>query len=66
MSNFTLKLECIGSSEINETIQEAKDIAKKLNIAAVEFEFNGFDFCIFQDTDVLDAIEEYKSIGRSV
>ena len=59
MSKFTLKLEILGGSMIEDIIKEAKQKVIKYDLAYVQFNFNGTEFSIGQTANIKETLEKY-------
>ncbi|QJR79625.1 hypothetical protein CA267_001840 [Alteromonas pelagimontana] len=64
MSNFTLELEAMAGTSIEDVISEAKDLAGRLGIAYVKFDFNGVSMSIRQRSDVKEAADKFREALR--
>lgn len=60
-SNITIKVEFLAGTEIKDAVREAKQKAKLWQVAYVEFDFNGANFCIGANADVEDVVAEWES-----
>ena len=60
MSEATMFIEFLAGTPIKAAIEEAKQKAKKLDLAYVKFNFNGANFSIGSDADVSAVVEEWK------
>lgn len=60
MSNITLNVEFLAGTSIKDAVKEAKDMAIKLDIAYVEFSFNGRSLSIGSRCDIQEAVEGYQ------
>jgi hypothetical protein len=61
MSNLTIKVDVLAGTDLEETILQAKELAQKLNIAYVCFDFNNVEFSIGQSANVEEAIEKFST-----
>lgn len=52
MSNFSIEVEVLAGTSIEEAIIEAKDLAQRMNLAYVMFNFNGVRMSISQEADI--------------
>ena len=57
MSNITLNVSFLAGTDICEAITEAKQLATKLDIAFVDFDFNGVKCSISQRACVDEAVK---------
>lgn len=61
MQNIVLKVEFLGGTSIRHAVEEAKELAQKLEIGCVKFQFNGKSLCVGILTDIDEAIVEYHA-----
>ena len=61
MSNMIIKVEFLAGTNIKDAVEEAKQKAEKLDLAYVEFDFNGISFSIGRNADVLDVWDQYQA-----
>lgn len=61
MSNISIKVEFLAGTAIGDAIQEAKSLARRMDIAYVCFDFNGKSIHIGQNADVNLAIDDFHS-----
>ena len=59
MSKLILDVSVLGGADIDVAIQEAKDLAIKLDLAYVKFKFNNHTLSISQRCFVQIAVNEY-------
>lgn len=59
MSNMIVQVRFIEGSNIIDCLIEAQDLATKLNVAYVEFKFNGIDVSIAPHVDVDFSVKDY-------
>jgi hypothetical protein len=52
MSNFSIEVEVLAGTSIEEAIAEAKDLAQRMDLAFVKFNFNGVRMSVSRDADV--------------
>jgi hypothetical protein len=52
MSNLYITVEVLGGTSIEKAIAEAKDLAQRMNLAFVVFNFNGVRMSVSQNADV--------------
>jgi len=57
----TLSVSFLAGTSIREAVTQAKELAEKLNISYVHFNFNGVSLSISPDADVNKAVKEYKN-----
>ena len=67
MSCFTLTLESLAGTDITEAVREAKDKCFQLNLAYVQFNFNGVHVSVHKRANpdaaqgqLMDALKENK------
>ncbi len=60
MNNITINVEFLAGTSIKEAVTEAKSMAIKLDIAYVEFNFNGRSLSIGRRCDIQEAVEGYQ------
>ncbi len=54
-----LKAEILAGTNIEEAIEEAKKVAKKIGVG-IDFEFNGIPVTVFPWSDTKKKVEHYK------
>lgn len=59
MSCFTLTLEPLAGTDISEAVKEAKDKCFQLNLAYVEFNFNGVSVSVGRRADPSKVLQQY-------
>lgn len=59
MSNLIINVEFLAGTDVKKAISEAKELANKLDIAYVSFEFNGAKFSIGKNADEHQAYEQW-------
>jgi len=64
MSKISLTVDIMAGAPLKEVLNEAKEKAKKLDMAYIKFSFNGVFFAVSPQADVAKGIEEYKSGER--
>ncbi len=52
MNNFSIEVEVMAGTSIEEAIAEAKDLAQRMKLAYVKFNFNGVRMSISCKADV--------------
>lgn len=62
MSNISLNVEVLAGTSIESIVKEAKQLAKKLNISYVCFDFNGVNVSIGPNADVEEAVEKFEEV----
>lgn len=60
MSNFSIEVDVLAGTSIEEAIMEAKDLAQRMKLAYVKFKFNGVRMSISRRADVDELAEEYR------
>ena len=65
MSDMTLKVEFLAGTAIEEAIQQASSLAKKLDLAFVSFTFNGIDCSISSKAIVKEMVSKFHTTIRS-
>ena len=63
-SNMSIHVRFLAATTIREAVEEAKEKAGLLNVACICFEFNGINFYIGRNANVLDVLEEFKAGSR--
>ena len=65
MSNFSIEVEVMAGTSIEEAVTEAKDLAQRMNLAFVMFNFNGVRMSISCEADVPSLVWRYaKALDR--
>lgn len=59
MPNICIKVEFLCGTSIGEAVEEAKQLAIKLDIAYVKFEFNGVSMSIGQRANVIKGVDKF-------
>lgn len=59
MSNFSIEVEVLAGTSIEEAITEAKDLAQRMNLAFVKFNFNGVGVSVSQVAHVEWLLQKY-------
>jgi len=59
-SQMSMEVEFLPGTRIEDAVEEAKDKAKKLNMAYICFNFNGAKFSIGRNADVDKVVEEWE------
>ena len=59
MSNICIDVEFLAGCDIEKALIEAKQLAKKLDVAYICFSFNGTKMSIGQNADVNKVINQY-------
>lgn len=59
--NITLPVELLPGSEISKAIKEASELAEKLGIAYVNFNFNRCSVSVAPHADVEQGVIDYQS-----
>jgi len=60
-SSMMIEVEFMAGTAIKDAISEAIDKAKKLDIAYVQFNFNGTSFSIGRNAVLDEVMEDWKS-----
>lgn len=67
MSNFSIEVEVLAGTSIEEAITEAKDLAQRMNLAFVMFNLNGVRMSISCEADVDELAEDYRyALSREI
>ena len=67
MSHMTIEVEFLGGTDIKTAIREAKELATKLDISYVCFDFNGTSFSIGKNVNINKVIKEHhEHIGGPI
>ena len=61
MSKMMINVVFLPGTSIDDAIIEAKQKAKKWDVAYVCFKFNGKDFSIGRNVDICDCVEAYRA-----
>lgn len=59
MSRFTLHVEVLAGTSIEDAIEEAKAKCRMFDLAYVCFKFNGVSASIGQDADICKGVEKF-------
>jgi hypothetical protein len=59
MSNLSINVELLAGTSIEQAIVEAKDLAQRMDLAFVKFNFNGVRMSVSRNADVSELAEEY-------
>jgi len=59
MSNLSINVEVALGTSIEQAITEAKDLAQRMDLAFVKFNFNGVRMSVSRKADVSELAEEY-------
>ena len=57
--NFSLKVEFLAGTDLEDAIKQASNFAEKLGVAYITFNFNGVSMSIPQNADISSCITEY-------
>ena len=60
-SNAIITVDLLPGTSIGNAIDEAKQLAYRLGIARVKFEFNGAKFSVSPNADVFDMVMAYNN-----
>jgi len=60
----SIEIEFLAGIDIKDVIDQAKDLASRLNVAKIRFSFNGIKFSIGANADTLALIKEYHNQNR--
>jgi len=63
MSKMTVKVSFMAGASLKEALVEAREKARKLDVAYIKFSFNGVFFAVSPEADIAKGIKEYKSGG---
>jgi hypothetical protein len=66
MSNITIEVEFLAGTDLLVAVDEAKSLARRLDIAYVKYKFNGISFSIGQDADSRFVEMAYKNGDGSI
>lgn len=61
MSNITINVKFLAGTDIEEAVKEAKELAIRMDIAYVCFNFNGISISIGKSADINKVIKQYKN-----
>lgn len=64
-STISIKVEFLAGTEIEKAISEAKTKALTLDVAYIDFDFNGVKMSIGRNCCVKDAVNEFHSNLKS-
>ena len=59
MSSLSINVEVLAGTSIEKAIAEAKDLAQRMDLAFVEFSFNGVSMSVSQNADVEEMSFKY-------
>ena len=59
-SSMSIKVEFLAGTRIEDAVKEAKDKAKKLDMAYICFNFNGAEFSIGRGAEVEKVVDEWE------
>ena len=65
MSQMKIEVEFLAGTCLETAVEEAKAKAAMLDIAYVEFPFNGIKFCIGRNADLTSVMAEWHDICAS-
>ncbi len=60
MSNLIINVKLLAGTHIRQAIAEAKDLAERMDLAYVVFDFNSVKMSVSRRADVNELAEEYK------
>jgi hypothetical protein len=58
--HMEIEVKLLGGTHIKEAIMEAKELAIKLNLAYVCFNFNGTDVSVGQNVDIDAGVKHFE------
>jgi len=65
MSNLRVKVDFLAGTDLKEAIKETSELAKRMNVAYIEFRFNKAKFSISQYPNIEKAFSDYNE-GKNV
>jgi len=65
-SRISIEVEFLNGTSIEEAVIEAKEMAAKLNVAYVTFQFNESFLSIGRNADVDKVVTDYKSDKKHI
>ena len=66
MSDIKLKVEFLAGTSFKQSLVEAKDLAVKLNVAYVTYNFNGIDVSIGQNASLNMALQDFEDNKKHI
>ena len=66
MSNITIKVDFLAGTSFNDSIHEAKRLARRMDICYVAYVFNGINVSIGQNADLKQAEQDFKDHKRFI
>lgn len=66
MSKMSIRVSFTAGVSLREALTEAKEKAKKLGVAFIEFSFNGASFAVSPQADIERGIEEFEKGIRAI
>lgn len=71
MSNLIISVEILAGTQLEDAIKEASELARRLNVAYISFNFNGIEISVSKWPNVEKIVGEYrdeikKRSGRNV
>lgn len=59
MSSLTMRVEVLVGTDIRQAVQDARDLALKLNLTYIVFNFNGVSVNVQHTSDIDDLVDKY-------
>lgn len=66
MSNMTIKVDFLAGTDLRDAVFEAKMQAINLNVAYINFNFNGTSFSIGSTADIDYVVAQYRQRGECI
>ena len=63
---LSIEVEFLASTTVHKALISAKDLAARLGVAYVKFDFNGTRFSVQQDADIEEALRQWDVGERKV
>jgi hypothetical protein len=64
MSSLTIPVEIMAGADFESAVEDAKELAKRLEVAYVTFKFNGISVSVSQSASSFDMYKQYLAINR--
>ncbi len=61
-SDITMHVEMLPGTSIENAVEQAKELAIKLNIAYIDFSFNGVNISVGRNAVVEKSLDAWKSV----
>ncbi len=61
MSKMTMTVSFVAGTSLREALIEAREKARKLDVAYIRFSFNSVSFAVSPEADIAKGVKEYKS-----